>query len=76
MSDEIGGSCSTHGKDENISVGKPEGKRLLGRSGCRWEDVRMDLREIGWEGEDWIHLAQDRNQWWALLNMVMNLQVP
>jgi hypothetical protein len=43
----------------------------------RWEDnVRMDLREIGWEGVDWMHLAQDRYKWQALVNPVMNLQVP
>jgi hypothetical protein len=43
----------------------------------RWEDnIRMDLREIGWEGVDWIHLAQDRDQWWALVNTVMNFGVP
>jgi hypothetical protein len=62
----MGGSCITHGRDENaynILVGKPEGKRRLGRPGCRWEDIRMDLREIGSEGVDWIHLAQDRGQW-------------
>jgi hypothetical protein len=51
------------GEDENtfeISVGKPEGKRSLGRPGCRWEDnIKMDLGEIGWEALDWIYLAQD-----------------
>jgi hypothetical protein len=48
----------------NILVGKPEGKRPFGRPRCRWEDIfRMDLREIGWEIVDWMHLAQDRNQW-------------
>jgi hypothetical protein len=61
----------------DILVGKPEGKRPLGRPRHRWEDnIRMNLREIGWEGVDWIHLAQDRDQWWALVNMVMNLWVP
>jgi hypothetical protein len=61
----------------NILVGKPKGKRPLRRPRHRWEDnIRMDLREIGLEGVDWIHLAQDRNQWWALVNMVMSLQVP
>jgi hypothetical protein len=58
-------------------VGKPEGKGPLGRPRRRWEDnIRMDLREIGWGGMDWIDLAQDRDQWSALVNMVMNLQVP
>jgi hypothetical protein len=57
-------------------VGKPEGKRPLGRSRLRWEDnIKMDLREIGWGCMDWIDLDQNRDQWRALVNMVMNLQV-
>jgi hypothetical protein len=59
-----------------ILVGKPEGKRPLGRPKRRWEDIRMDLREIEWGGRKWIDLAQDRNQWRALVNTVMNLPVP
>jgi hypothetical protein len=60
-----------------ISVGKLEGKRPLGRPRRRWKDnIRMDLREIGWGGMDWIDLAQDRDQWRALVNTVMNLWVP
>jgi hypothetical protein len=60
-----------------ILVGKPEGKRPLGRPRRRWEDnIRMDLREIGWVGMDWIDLAQDRYQCRALANTVMNLGVP
>jgi hypothetical protein len=60
-----------------ILVGKPEGKRPLGRLRRRWGDnIRMDLREIGWGGMDWIDLAQDRDQWKALVNTVMNLRVP
>jgi hypothetical protein len=56
-------------------VGKPEGKRPLRRLKSRWEDgIRMDVREIGW-GVEWIHLAQDRNRWQALVKTVMNLQV-
>jgi hypothetical protein len=52
------------------------GKRPLGKPRCRWEDnIRMDLREIGWGGMDWIDLAQDRDQWKALVNMVMNLLI-
>jgi hypothetical protein len=59
-----------------VSVGKPKGKRPLGTLRCRWEDgIRMDLREIGWWGEGWIHLAEDRNQWQAVVNAVVNLQV-
>jgi hypothetical protein len=60
-----------------ILVGKPEGKRPLGRTRRRWLDnIKIDLREIGWDGVDWIDLAQDRDQWRALVNMVMNLRVP
>jgi len=48
----------------NILVGKPEGKRPLRRTGHRWENnIRMDIREIGWKGVGWMYLAQDRNQW-------------
>jgi hypothetical protein len=58
-------------------VGKPEGKRPLGTPRCRWEDnTKMDLREIGWGGMDWIDLAQDRDKWRTLVNTVMNLRVP
>jgi hypothetical protein len=58
-------------------VGKPEGRRPLGRSRRRWEDnIRMDLREIGFGDADWIHLAQDVDRWWALVNTVMNILVP
>jgi hypothetical protein len=60
-----------------ILVGKPEGKRPLGRPRRRWvENIKMDLREIGWDGVDWNDLAQDRDQWKALVNTVMNLRVP
>jgi hypothetical protein len=60
-----------------ILVGKPEGNRPLGRPRHRWVgSIKMDLREIGWDGMDWIDLAQDRDQWWALVNTVMNLPVP
>jgi hypothetical protein len=61
----------------NILVGRPEGRRPLGRPRRRWEDnIKMDLREIGFGDVDWIHWAQDRDRWWALVNMVMNLRVP
>jgi hypothetical protein len=59
-----------------ILVEKPEGKRPVGRSRRRWADsIKMDLRVVGWDGMDWIDLAQDRDQWRALLITVMNLQV-
>jgi hypothetical protein len=60
-----------------LLVGKPEGKRPLGRPGCRWVDnIRMDLGEEGWSDVDWIGLAKDRNRWRALVNSVLNLRVP
>jgi hypothetical protein len=60
-----------------ILVGKPEGRRQLGRPRRRCVDnIKIDLREIGWDGVDWIDLAQDRGQWRALVNTVMNLRVP
>jgi hypothetical protein len=58
-------------------VGKPEGKRPLGKLRRRWVDnIRMDLGEVGWVDVDWIGLAQDRNRWRALANSVLNLRVP
>jgi hypothetical protein len=60
-----------------ILVGKPEGKTPLGRPRRMWVDnIKMDLREIGWVGVDWIDMAQDRDQWRALVNTVLNLRVP
>jgi hypothetical protein len=59
-----------------VLVGKPEGQRPLGRPRRRWEDgIRMDLREIGLGGVDWIRQAQDRDRWWAVVSAVMNLRV-
>jgi len=59
-----------------IFIGKSEGKQPCRRLRHRCEDeIRMDLRQIGWEDMNWIHLAEDRDQWWALRNMIMNLQV-
>jgi hypothetical protein len=60
-----------------VLVGKPEGKRPLGRPRRRWEDgIKMDLEEIGWGGcVEWIHLAEDRDRWRALVNAVMNFRV-
>jgi hypothetical protein len=58
-----------------ILMGKPEGKRPLGRPRRRWEDeIRMELRGIGWRSVDWIQLAQDRDRWRALVHKVMNLR--
>jgi hypothetical protein len=60
-----------------LLVGKPEGKKPLGRPRHRWVDnIKMDLLDIGWDSVDWIGLAQDRNKWRALVNAVMNLRVP
>jgi len=59
----------------NILVGKPEGKIPFRRPRHRWEDNRMNLSETGWEGVDWMHLAQDRDQWLALINTVMTFRV-
>jgi hypothetical protein len=59
-----------------ILVGKPEGRSPLGRPRRMWvNNIKMDLREIGWDGIDWIDLAQDRDQWRALVKTVMNLWV-
>ena len=60
-----------------VLVGKPEGKRPLGRPRRRWEDnIKMDLQEVGGGCEDWMELAQDRDRWRALVSTVMNLRVP
>jgi hypothetical protein len=60
-----------------VLVGKPEGKRPLGRPRRRWEDnIKMDLKEVGCGVMDWIELAQDRDRWRALVNAVMKLRVP
>jgi len=60
-----------------VLVGRPEGKRPLGRLRRRWEDnIKMDLQEVGWGCEDWTELAQDRDKWRALVSTVMNLRVP
>jgi hypothetical protein len=62
---------------DRVLVGKPEGKRPLGRPRHRWEDnIKMELQAVGCRGTDWIELAQDRERWLALVNMMMNLWVP
>jgi hypothetical protein len=58
-------------------VVKPDGKEPLRRRRHKWEvNIRMDLREIGWEALDWIYLTHNRNQWWAVVNTVINLLLP
>jgi hypothetical protein len=75
----MGGTYSTHGRDKYIQslVRKFEGMRPFGIPRHRWEDnIRMDLREIGWEGVNCIHVVQNRDQWQAVVNMAMNLWIP
>jgi hypothetical protein len=71
-------ASSTHGERRNafmMLMGKPERKRLLGRPRCMWEDnIKMFLGKIGWDGVDWIDLAQNRDKWSALVNAVINFQ--
>jgi hypothetical protein len=76
----MGGECSTYGEGRGVyrvSVGKPEGKRPLGRPRRRWEDnVKADLQVVECGGLDWIELAKDRDRRWEIVNAVMNLRVP
>jgi hypothetical protein len=77
----VGGTCGTHVEGERsfyrVLVGRPESKRPLARHRRRWEDnIKMDLREKGIDGANWIHLAQDKVRWRAFVNTVMNLRVP
>jgi hypothetical protein len=77
---EIGWACSAYGEEERRIQGlvwKPEVKRLLGRPRRRWEDtIKMDLQEVGCGGTDWIDVAQDRDRWRTLVNVVKNIRVP
>jgi hypothetical protein len=76
---EMGGACSTYGGEQwcvQDLGGETEGKRPLGRPRHRWKDnIKMDRQEVGW-GMDWIDLAKDRDRWLALVDEVMNCQVP
>jgi hypothetical protein len=78
--DEMGGHVAQMGERRNLYrllEEKLKGKRPLGRQRCRWVDnIRMDLGEVGWGDVDWIDLAKDRNRRRALVNLVLNLQVP
>jgi hypothetical protein len=76
----MGGPCSTNGEKRNayrFLVGKPEGKRPLGRPRRGWvNNIRKDVGEVGWGDVDWIGLTQEREKWRALVNAVMKLRVP
>jgi hypothetical protein len=76
---EMCGACSTYGERRGLYrglVGKPEGKRPFGRPRCRWkDDIKMDIQEVGCGGKDWFYLVQYRDEWRAVVNSVMNLEV-
>jgi hypothetical protein len=76
----VGGTCGTHGEGRGVyrvMAGRPEGKRPLGRPRSRWEDnIKLDLREIGIDGANWIRLSNVRFQWRVFVSTVMNLRVP
>ena len=77
---EMGGACSACGEERDVYrvlMGKSEGKRPLGKLRRRWEDnIKMYLQEVGCGGMDWIELFRDKDRWWTLWNVVMNLRVP
>jgi hypothetical protein len=71
--DEMGGTCSRYGIEERCI----QGRRSLGRPRCKWENnIKMDHKEVGYGGMEWIKMAQDSDRWQALVNAVMNLWVP
>jgi hypothetical protein len=71
------GHVARMGEGRGVCRGKPKERDDLGRPWCRWEDnIKMDLQEVGCGGVDWIHLAQDRDRWRALVNEVTNIRVP
>jgi hypothetical protein len=76
----MGETCSAYGEGKGVYrvlMGKPGGKRPLGRLRRRWEDnIKMDLQEVGGGGMDWPELAEDRDSWRALVNAVMNIRAP
>jgi hypothetical protein len=70
------GTCSTRGRVEKFVHSFIDGKRPRGRPRCRWEDIRMDLTEMGLVRVYWMHVTKDKDQWWTVLNRVMNFRVP
>jgi hypothetical protein len=76
----MGRACGTYGEERGVHrvlVGKPEGKRTLGRPRRRWENnIKMNLQEVGGGGGDWMELAQDRDRWRPLVGTVRNFRVP
>jgi hypothetical protein len=76
----MGRTCGAYGRGKGVHrvlVGKPEGKRSLGRLRHRWEDnIKIDVEEVGGGRGDWIELAKDRDRWRALVSTVKNLRVP
>jgi hypothetical protein len=77
---EVGGTCGTYGEGRGVYrvlVGRPAGKRPLGRFRRRWKDnIKLDLREIGIDEANWIRLTKDRVHWRAFVSTIMNLRVP
>jgi hypothetical protein len=76
----MGGACCADGEGRGVNrvlVGKPEGKRTLGKPRhCLEDNIKANLQEVGCGGMDWIELGRDRDRWWALANVVMILRVP